>query len=367
MTNNLNPQISVVMTVYNGARFLKETVESLLNQSFQDFELIIVDNCSQDDSVAIIRSYRDPRIKLIVNEKNLGQTKALNVGLNICRGRFIARMDADDMAVPKRLELQVKFLEEHTEIAAVGGWCQDINAEGKSLRMYRTATDHRVIKYYLMGCGDLTEWTITHPTVMIRSEVLGKIGFYKEEAGGEYNYPQDYEYWRRMIAHGYAIANMPEILLKYRILEGSESRSGYDQLLNHRMNITREHILKYCPDFKKNELDVLVKMLEYLPQINAEDGEKVFGYFDHFFKAYSLNDDQRLNKKYNRRIKNYYLPVLSQTNRALAWKWFFSSLLMDPSSLFDIKFLKKVMKGFLTGTIGSKSTNAFKKKVLLHR
>lgn len=367
MSDKSNPHVSVVMAVYNGARFLKETMESILNQSFQDFELIIVDNCSQDDSVALIRSYHDPRIKLIVNDKNLGQTKALNVGLRNCRGKFIARMDADDVALPKRLELQMKFLQNHPAIAAVGSWCQDINADGKLLRVYRTAVDEKVIKYYLIGCGDLTEWSITHPTIMIRSEVLGKIGFYKEEAEGEYNYPQDYEYWRRMIAHGYALANMSEILLKYRILEGSESRSGYDQLLNHRIKIAREHILKYCPDFKENELDVLVKMLEYLPQTNVNNGEKVFGYFDRFFKAYSLNDDHRLNKKYNRRIKNYYLPVLFQTNPTWVWKWLLRCLCLDPLSIMDIKLLKKMMKGFLTGTIGTKSTNAFKNKVLLHR
>lgn len=367
MSNKSNPRVSVVMTVYNGARFLKETMESLLNQSFQDFELIIVDNCSQDDSVSIIRSCQDPRIKLIANEKNLGQTRALNAGLKVCRGRLIARMDADDIAVAKRLELQVKFLEEHPNIAAVGGWCQDINAEGKLLRMYRTATDHRVIKYYLISCGDLTEWTITHPTVMMRSEVFGKIGFYKEEPGGEYNYPQDYEYWRRMIAHGYAIANMPEVLLKYRILEGSESRSGYDQLLNHRMNITRAQILRYCPDFKEHELAALVNMLEYLPQTNAECGTQVFDYFDRFFKAYTLNDDHRLNRKYNRRIKNYYLPVLFQTSPAFVWKWFLKSLCLDPLSIINIKLFKKMMKGFLTGTIGAKSTNVFKKKVLSRR
>ncbi|MCA9399253.1 MAG: glycosyltransferase family 2 protein, partial [Candidatus Omnitrophica bacterium] len=139
--NNNCPKISVVMTVYNAARYVRAAIDSILIQTFTEFEFIIVDNCSSDRTVEIIESYGDKRIILIKNNENVGQTKALNIGLQESMGNYIARMDADDVCVPERLQLQYDFLEEHPEIAVVGSSWIYINDEGRELRTYHTLTD----------------------------------------------------------------------------------------------------------------------------------------------------------------------------------------------------------------------------------
>src|SRR5258705_775698 len=114
-----SPQVSVLLPVWNGERHLAAAIESVLGQSFTDFELLIVDDGSTDGSAALIRRYGDERIRLFENEKNLGVTRSLNLGLAQARGRYVARMDADDLSAPERLARQVAFLDSHPEVALV--------------------------------------------------------------------------------------------------------------------------------------------------------------------------------------------------------------------------------------------------------
>ena len=108
------------MSVYNGAKFLDEAIDSILTQTFTDFEFIVIDDASSDDSLHIINSYKDARIIVLQNTKNIGLTKSLNLGIAKAKGKYIARMDADDISMPKRLEKQFDFMEEHPEFAFVG-------------------------------------------------------------------------------------------------------------------------------------------------------------------------------------------------------------------------------------------------------
>jgi len=121
------PKISVVMSVFNGERYLSEAIESILNQTFRDFEFVIVDNQSTDKSSNVVSSFKDDRIVFIQNTKNLGQTRALNVGLRRSKAPYIARMDADDIAYPDRLQTQYDYLNENLNIDVVGSWCLDID------------------------------------------------------------------------------------------------------------------------------------------------------------------------------------------------------------------------------------------------
>ena len=119
MESNL-PLITVLMPVYNGAKYLNEAIDSILNQTFSDFELLIIDDGSTDQSIDLIKAYNDPRIKLIVNKKNIGQSATLNKGLELARGKYIARMDQDDISMPERLKKQMGFMDEYPKFAVPG-------------------------------------------------------------------------------------------------------------------------------------------------------------------------------------------------------------------------------------------------------
>jgi len=202
------PTVSVVMSVHNGARFLNEAVDSILQQTFTDFEFLIVDDGSVDSSPELLERYAalDKRIVLVRRERK-GLTKSLNEGLALARGTFIARHDADDVALPHRLETMVRFMQANPSIAAAGSWCETINGEGRLLGRIEHPTDHDLIAWAMVGYN-----AIIHPTAVIRRRCVGLYGPYDED----YAYAQDYEFWTRWIRLGGKIANVPEILLKYR-------------------------------------------------------------------------------------------------------------------------------------------------------
>jgi glycosyltransferase involved in cell wall biosynthesis len=153
MTSSFS-RISVVMTAYNSERYIGPAIESILNQTFHDFEFIIVDDGSSDETDKIVRSYNDKRIVYTKNEKNLGQTKSLNIGIKLSRGKYIARMDADDISHSRRLQTQFDYLEKHNDVSILGSWAEYIDYNNKKIRNFKTPTDPLEIRAYLAGSGD---------------------------------------------------------------------------------------------------------------------------------------------------------------------------------------------------------------------
>src|SRR3990172_12530717 len=133
-----NPVITVLMSAYNAEKYLREAIESILNQTFKDFEFIIINDCSTDKTKKIIEEYanKDARIKLINNATNLGLTKSLNIGLKEARGEYVARLDADDVALPERLEKQYEFMNKNRDITLTGAWAEKIYEEGDNKRFF---------------------------------------------------------------------------------------------------------------------------------------------------------------------------------------------------------------------------------------
>ena len=209
------PKVSIIMSVYNGEKFLKESVDSILGQTFKDFEFIIIDDGSKDSSKSIIESYSDPRINLISRE-NKGLTPSLNEGLKLARGKYIARMDADDVATPWRLEKQVEFLDSNPEIGLCGSWAIIINEEGEKIGEYKLPTTKKRLKRVMFWHNPFI-----HPSIMFRKEIIQLVGFYNEKI----KYAQDYEYWSRIIRI-FPGANLPEFLMKYRIVKKSMTRKS---------------------------------------------------------------------------------------------------------------------------------------------
>ena len=200
------PLISVLMPAYNAEKYIAQAIESILGQTYDDFEFIIINDCSKDRTEEIILSYNDQRIVYLKNEQNLGVALTLNRGLAVAKGEFIARMDADDISLPDRLEKQVAFLQDNKDVAVLGTNVETFNEEGTICTGW-SATDPEQMKVDLLfACG------LAHPSVMMRTEVIRNLGGYDPDFNGL----EDYELWCRVLEK-YQITTLPDILLKYRI------------------------------------------------------------------------------------------------------------------------------------------------------
>ena len=206
--NGAHPAISVLMPVYNGERFLAEAIESILGQTFTDFEFVIIDDGSTDASPAILARYaaQDRRIR-IRRQQNLGIVAALNQGLAECVAPLVARMDADDVSMPTRFETQLPFMERNSTFAVVGTSFQVISEDGRRGSIVRFPQSASEVKVRLRDDNCLA-----HPTVMMRRAAVLESGGYRELL----RHSEDYDLWTRL-AEKYPLANMSECLLQYRM------------------------------------------------------------------------------------------------------------------------------------------------------
>jgi len=231
------------MSVYNAGDFLHESISSIINQSFLDFEFVIVNDGSNDESQKIIKSYNDSRIKLINNKTNVGLTKSLNIGLSKCRGKYIARMDADDFSMPSRLKIQCDYLKSNPSIDIIGTNAYKI-INNKRIRTTLPLEDKR-IKWQLLFSAP-----IIHPSVMVRANVFKKFGNFNSKLIAA----QDFEYWCRVSEH-VQFANLPDVLHNIRIHSKSISSVKNKEQENSRL----ETLVMYIRSITKNryELDEL--------------------------------------------------------------------------------------------------------------
>jgi len=190
------PQISVVMSVYNGDQFLAEAINSILDQRFQHFELIIVDDASTDASLKIIQAFanRDQRIKIIRNTDNLGLTKSLNKAVNVVQAPYIARQDADDVSLPNRLGEQLEFLNHHSEVALLSGNMTWIDEQGNIIDHTTRHASPEEIQWKLLFYNHVA----AHSQVMFRKDAFVNSGGYDETL----RYSQDYDLWYRLSIQG---------------------------------------------------------------------------------------------------------------------------------------------------------------------
>lgn len=240
------PLVSVLMSVHNDLQYLRESIDSILNQTFRDFEFILIDDGSTDGSGDLLIDLSDPRVKLLANPSNIGLTASLNLGLDLARGKYLARMDADDLSEPPRLQRQVEFLEAHPQIGIVGCSRHLINEEGKTIAIAPAMEDDLAIRWKcLMGNP------FAHPTVMIRRQVLLD---YALRYDPSFRTAQDYELWTRLLPRTVA-ANLPEALLRYRLRNGISRVSKSQQLANHD-RIIQLAIERLLPGFDLNPTDI---------------------------------------------------------------------------------------------------------------
>lgn len=211
------PKVSILMPVYNGAVYLSEAIQSILDQTFTDFEFLIIDDGSSDDSYSVAASFSDVRIRLIRNNKNLGLVASLNTGLELARGEYIARMDADDISLPDRLSRQVDFMDAHPDVSICGSWL--LAFSGNMLSEWHSPLSHNKIHARL-----LFQSALFHPTVLIRMSLIIS---HQLRYRNDFPYAEDYELWSRSQPYG-RYANIGEILLRYRIHDKSIGSNQYD-------------------------------------------------------------------------------------------------------------------------------------------
>ncbi len=295
--------ISVVMSVYNGERYLRKAIESILDQTFADFEFIVVDDGSSDGSAGMIKSYPDPRVKL-VQQGNRGLSAALNVGLRLAQGRYIARMDADDISMPNRLAVQYQFLETHPECVAVGSNVMLIDLRGNYLYTSDQPTQWGEIRSLL------PQTPFYHSSTMFKKEVAIQCGGYFETIK---HYFEDLIFFNRLSEFG-ELRNLAEPLVKYRLIPSAITNQGtgyYTVVLGICRNILRTNSIS--PD----DLKVLDKITSEKPKRWKESN-----YYLRIGKIF-------LEYNFHRRkaVRNFLLSIGKYPFNGISWFNLFLSLL----------------------------------------
>lgn len=243
------PEISVLMCVYNGSLYVKEAIESILNQTFTNFEFVIVNDGSTDESEAIILSYSDPRIKYIRNPGNLGLIASLNKGIEASFGKYIARMDADDISLPERLQEQYAYMESHPLLGVCGSDYYQFDSN-RSIH-YKALTEHQeILGYMLFNCS------VIHPSLMIRTSLLKRQAVVFD---ADYKHAEDYELWSRLIFQ-LQFSAIAKTLFKYRI-HADQVTQKHSTIQVITANRVRRNILNHAGfTFTEKELEAHCKI-----------------------------------------------------------------------------------------------------------
>lgn len=234
MANNL-PVASVILTTYNGGCYLRETVEAILGQSYTDFELIVIDDGSNDDSVEIVKSYSDQRIRHFQNAKNLGISNTRNRGLELSRGEFIFAIDQDDVCMPERLERQIAFMRANPNMAMVASSAKEWR-NGKVRSFYKAEVRPHILHWRLFSrCG------IVHSSVCMRSSIIRD---YKLSYDQSYHYAEDFVLFHKLAEHG-QIAILSDELVIYREHNNNASTRHNEEMDDNGCRFLREQFHSY--------------------------------------------------------------------------------------------------------------------------
>ncbi len=303
-----HPTVSVVMPVYNGAPYLRETIESVLGQTYTDFEFVIVDDGSKDGSWEILSTYaaRDPRIILQRNAKNLGACKTSNLLLSLARGELVARQDQDDIALPDRLAAQVAYLNDHPKVGLLGTAYYRLNTAGQR-RLCPPPVTHTAIRW-----RSLFDCPFCHSSVMLRRQLFDSGELYYRELSGA----QDYELWARLAKHTQASAlSIPLVI--YRELEHSMTTMCGDRLKRAVIEVSAEQIQPLLPQYKLSLDDVdTLRRLRSPRRLSEKEialGQIMFELLDAFSCEPNIDPDEVRNLQ-----RNWIRRVLSTIQ---PWKW----------------------------------------------
>ena len=325
------------MPVYNGAAYLPASMESILNQTFTNFEFIIVDDHSQDNSVEILEEYcrRDDRVTLIRNEKNLGIAKSLNKAIGVARGEFIARMDGDDISMPERFKLQVEYLDAHPEVGILGADCLLINERGEPGMVFHYPKTDVEIRWHLLFNN-----AFCHPCTMFRATML-QYGLYNEKL----QFAQDYDLFSRFMRHTKG-TNLDAILLHYRLAEKNVSVKYNDTQFQSATEISQNNVNTFLDNNIFSYTDIF-KLRNLMNQKYLNAGildenifEKWIYLFRNFYKQFhrreNLEELKIIKIKFSDEIMGNYFGSLTCKEPSL--KVWINLLLLFPKTTLKKTF-----------------------------
>lgn len=310
------PLVTVLLPVYNRPTVVK-TIDSILKQTYKNFELLIIDNASTDNTVEEIKKIEDSRIRLVVNEENKGQTYSLNKGLKLAKGSYIARIDSDDLALPTRLEKQVAFLEENPDYGLCGCWVRYMNdSDELTITMKTPTTDKGMRLLQNVTCA------MYHPASIFRTEVIIKNNITYD---ADIKMAEDYALWGKIMQYSKAL-NLPEVLLYYRRGSSNDSKK-YKDIMAYESFIVREAICRQQIE-EQNTLETMLKVIE----IEKQQKKSLLDFFK-IFKIYKTY----LNKNFDKKETDY-----SILNKYFVLKLYSSSIAKNTA------LYAKVLRSFYT-------------------
>jgi glycosyltransferase involved in cell wall biosynthesis len=254
------PLVSILMPVFKTAPYLREAMDSMLCQTFQDFELIVLDDCSPDNAEEILDTYDDPRIVRYKGEKNVGLSNVLNVGIGMARGKYIARMDSDDISLPQRLQVQVEYLETHPDI--------DLVSVGMRLFGAKEATWIRELNPEKVKIEAMFHSPVLHASSVWRKDAFEKQGlrFRQEMVPAE-----DYDLWVRAMLRGLKLVNLPEVLYEYRIHDAQATLQA-DKTAAKSREVQMAYLQEALPSLSDSNREAFPKKLWPVFFANLRDG-----------------------------------------------------------------------------------------------
>lgn len=256
----MNPLVSILMPVYNTAPYLREAMDSMLSQTFGDFELIVLNDCSPDNAEEILDTYNDSRIVRYKGEKNVGLSNVLNVGLDMARGEFIARMDSDDVSMPTRLQVQVDYLEQHPEIDLVSVGMRLFGAKDE---VWIRELDPEKVKITALFFSP-----VLHASSMWRKGSFERNGlrFRQDMVPAE-----DYDLWTRALLKGLKLVNMPQVLYGYRIHDNQSTLQT--EKCDEKCRLVQHHYLRVAlPSLSSKSIEAFPKQRWPVFFANLRDG-----------------------------------------------------------------------------------------------
>lgn len=319
-----NPLVSVIIPCYNAEKYVEEAVRSIMTQTYKNLEILVTNDCSTDNTLKILQSLaeEDSRIKVIENKENLKIVKSLNNMIDIAQGKYIARMDADDISLPERIEKQVKFMEENPEYGVCGTNAWIIDEEGKKIgKTFLPIKYDEILFYAKYICP------FYHPTVLIKSNVLKKYKYLEN-----IHYAEDYELWCRLIyKEKFIMHNLPDKLLQYR--------KNKNQITQKYRDVQIASVAKFFEEYKifsESEF-ISFKKIICLQGIDCNSFDKTFirKFFNTCIKSQCKKNVIKRIVAFLYKIKSNYLIIM--LIRPEVFLCFFELLVLRVKKLYDKK------------------------------
>jgi len=298
------PQTTVLIPTYNCGKYLADTINSVLHQPYTDYEMLIIDDGSTDNTEHVIKSIKDQRIVYLKNNKNLGIVKTLNKGIKLAKGKYIARMDADDLMLGNRLQLQVDFLEQNPDYGMVGGWYQVMDENGQFKKSIPLPTDSELLKIGLLFSNQFA-----HPAVTMRSTLLRDLK-YKQD----FIYCEDFDLWTRF-AEISNIANLPYYFLSYRWYANNSCHRKQSELRNAFALLFSRELEKLKIEHDAEELMMQVAVNFNLASklfVNETKQKRLMDWHDKIFNSSKLQ--RKFSIELLQKFRQKYLPMYMKQN-----------------------------------------------------